>query len=221
MRPALLYTGIGILVLLVIVLSQAFFAKEELVPVESRIHYYRTPSVVLNEISIKVFYVLPAGAKNSLPQLADTLENSFRKIAHFHGVQFLGKSFIQYDIAREPIFLDEKWQGPADLLDKKPELLETLNDVAKVRPAEGGYPVRIYIVAGKGTGAAPGAVFLPEDIFLDEKWQDVKESVLYHMFGEALGLPSGDEGVMGAGMFRPLEMTFLEPELIQKMGLLN
>jgi hypothetical protein len=221
MRPALFLTAIGFLAIGAVLLNQTFFAKEELVPVISRIHYYRTPAVVLNEISIKVFYVIPEGAKNSLPRLADTLENSFRKMAHFHGVQFLGKSFIQYEIAREPILLQERWQGPATLLGEKPELLETLNDMANVRLSKGGYPVRIYIVAGNGTGAAPGAVYLPEDIFIDEKWQDVKESVLYHLFGEALGLPDGNEGVMGVGMFRPLEMTFLEPELIQKMGLLN
>ncbi|MBI2035546.1 MAG: hypothetical protein HYT12_02590 [Candidatus Liptonbacteria bacterium] len=229
-------------------LRSIIMKRTDIVPAElGRVHYYNNPAVSLNNIAVKIFYVLPAHAENALAEdWQPILEESFKKISRFHSVQFLGKSAVTYDIFPRPVFLPKSrnaYDAPEVLVVNLAGLAAIEEDVFKVLKLESEdelkkflktspnqYPVLFFVYQGRGMGGNRGRAYIPASILDEVAFKDALESIMYHNIGYALGfkddgavtdLRAASDGIMGTGLLRPLQINFIEPNILQKMGLLE
>lgn len=218
MRTAAIVAGLGILLLGSVFVWQYFQPDDDLRLIQNRIHYYRNPSVGLNNIQLEVVFASSLGTSSPVG-LDIALDSALRKIAHFHSVQFLGQSQISYRIDR-PVLISNG-QKANSLFTESPELSDELQKMMEPLENEQAYRIRVYVVDGNGMGFLPGMAYLPAELFLASEYSSLTEALLYHLLGRAMGLPAGTDGIMGLGRMRPIESNFIEPELLRNMGLLN
>ncbi len=220
--------------------------KTDIAPPKLGVHYYNNPIVPLDNIAVKIFYVLPSDkSKNVEEGWQETIRDSFKKITLFHSIQFLGRSAMSYSVFPRPVFLPNKgsfYDTPGTfevnlsslesieedaLLKLNSESEAELKKFLKIPP--GHYTILFFIYEGNGMGGDRGRAYVSATIIKDSAFKDVKESIMYSNIGHALGFKDHDkkkeeiisDGIMGRGLFRPLEINFIESSILQKMGLLE
>ena len=118
--------GVLLLLVLLAILAWLLMVREKAAPnlLPQKIHYYGNPSVSVEQIRIKAFYVVP---KNGAPfdGWLPRLEESLKSIGRFHRLQFLGKSSIEADIYPTPITM------PAGIFNQKNTDAATLDALQK------------------------------------------------------------------------------------------
>ncbi len=69
-------------------------------------HFYENPKISLNQIRLKVFYVVPRN-KTVLPDWQTPIQSALKDAVRFHTLEFQGSSVLNYDIFPEPVVLTE------------------------------------------------------------------------------------------------------------------
>lgn len=213
---------------------------EEALPVSRTYsaHYYQRPEISLKTIRLKVFYAVPANRAQSLDsKWREHLESALADAQAFHKLQFQGLSEINYEVFPEPFRLERENQyydtentdrgNPEALKRVTAEIERREPEFLKVDRQE--FLAIAIVYEGVGASGAEGAMIISRDFLANPEYQFASSSLLYHEFGHTYGLPDKydlatnqpfSNDIMGAGRQRPLQLNYLDPRLLQDLGVI-
>lgn len=233
-------------VILIFVIFLPIKKNSEQTRVQKYAHFYQDPTISLHKIHLKVFYVIP---KNKVAEAylewEDATEQILEEMKTFHAVQFGKASELAYSIYPIPIFLREgslfydtlntNRGNPAGLFALSDEIhrrvLNSSGDLYNSQFSEfpdNTFPVLGIIYEGVGASGTKGELLLSRTFLTREEYLPFSASLFYHEFGHTMGFPDlydigtgapVSDDIMGLGRQRPLEHTFIAPDLLMGAGL--
>ena len=202
-------------------------------------HIFGDSSRPISEIELKVFYFVPKDRSPNSEALS-AIEAALGSLKKFHESQFPGFSAISFSVFREPVIglkpsdFYEVSSGASSLsaqeragesMKQIREELSARQILTEGRSSQDAFPVTVIIYEGVGAGADLSRMIVAREFLTDPKIFYGK-TVFTHEFYHTLGIPDGydkegsfSQDIMGAGRYRPLEMTYLAEETLKAMGL--
>lgn len=211
-------------------------AEEKIVKEAPPIHYFGDSNISLAKINLKVFYFIPEDRQGLINNSWQNLiEPAVKSADIFHKIQFFDRSKINYEIYPTPVIGFKKAidYDTEDTNRGNPRALENifqeLNERVLFSKIEKDEFLAIYIIyQGVGASGAKNASLLSFDYLADKNYEISKNSLFYHEFAHALGMPdhydleSGIDNsfdILGFGKNKPLENAFIGISVKKEMGL--
>lgn len=180
----------------------------------------------------------------------ETIKAILDEAVKFHKFQFRGSSVLHYDIWPIPIILEKNndFYDTESTNKGNPSALKTIFDEIKRRAFESGgdifnndfavfgkeeYPAYGFIYEGKGASGLAlekeGAFILARAFIAQKQYASFRSSLLYHELGHTFGLPDQydvenndvfSNDIMGAGRKKPIEVNYLDRQLLKGLGVI-
>lgn len=213
-------------------------------------HFYQNQAISLKKIHLFLVYVVPKdrSGRSNLVWPGD-ISSVADKFQAFHTLQFRGSSALLYEIYPKPFILSHEsiFYDTTNTADGNPAALNSVSteihqrilstsgdsysaDAAQFMSASDSFPVVGLIYEGVGASGTKSALILSSSYFNNSVYESFRESLMYHEFGHALGLPDrydpsngapSDNDIMGGGRYRPIEFSYLDSNLLAGLGINN
>lgn len=206
---------------------------------EKTAHLYKNPAVSIAKIHLKIFYAVPKDKTDSVyAGFSSFLKKYLDDAVRFHRSQFREYSAFTYDVYPEPVFMDEEslFYNTTDTNHGNPEGLKNLvpeierKMAAFLKHEKDEFLVIGIVYEGVGASGAESAFLLSREFLSEEQYRLIAATLLYHEFGHALGLPDQydiatgapySNDIMGGGREKPIEVNYIDRELLREMGIVE
>lgn len=209
-------------------------------------HRYNDSRQSIGIIKIVSLYFVP---QNRISQQSvnwkNPLEQNLKKMQEFHSLQFQRRSIIKYEILDKPIIglLDNLEYDSDSTQHGNPEGLRRISaeiekrlinpggdlyrpDLAKGNPSE--YRVFLILYEGVGASGSENIALASNTFMIDPQYESTRTTIIAHEIYHTLGIPDFYEiptaiptsfDIMGLGLSRPIDKTFISRETLKKMGI--
>ena len=209
-------------------------------------HFYNNSQQSIKAIKIIALYFIP---KNKISQQSanwkDSLEENLKKLQEFHNLQFQGRSIISYEILDKPVvgFLDNIEYDSDFTQHGNPEGLRRISAELEQRgiikgptslarsdldSLSGEYRVVLILYEGVGASGSENVALASNTFMTNPQYETTRATIVAHEFYHTLGIPDFYEiptaipmsqDIMGLGLSRPIDNTFISRETLKKMGM--
>lgn len=213
----------------------------ESVTARQHTHFYDNPEQSIANIKLRVFYFVPQDKQDQIsPDWRASIVPQLNLLNSFHQRQTQGKSNISNFVQPEPI-IGLKASLDYDTINTNGGNPEGLRRVAQELIARRYIPARLnetssqeylsYLIVYEGVGAtaSENVAFINHAFLNTQEFQEsYGASFLAHEFYHTLGVPDAftvpddiplAHDLMGVGRYRPLEQTYLNDEVLVRLGL--